>query len=258
MNKVTCNLDSRGLAEVCLNRPAKHNAFDDEIIGELLSIFSKLSQDSSIRLVVLRAEGKSFSAGGDLAWMKKTATYDYEKNLVDARSLANLLKTLNTFPQPVIARVQGAAYGGAVGLLSCCDIVVATDTAGFALSEVKVGLVPATISPYVIQAIGARSARRLFITGERIPAQEAQRIGLVSEVVAVDDLDEKVELFVENVLSNGPEAVQIAKKLVRDIALEPITDELIEHTAELIAQLRVSTEGQEGLAAFLEKRRPNW
>ncbi len=255
---VTSSIDSRGVATIAMNRPEKHNAFDDAVIAELRSAFDAIAANDAVRVVVLAAEGKSFSAGGDLGWMKRMAEYDYEDNLADARLLADMLKALYDLPQPTIARVQGAAYGGAVGLVSCCDMAVASERATFALSEVKIGLVPATISPYVIRAIGERAARRYFCTGERFTADKALQLGLVSEVVDSEGLDAALEHLVHALLQNGPQAVRQAKQLVSEVAGQAITPSLVEGTCELIARIRTSDEGQEGLGAFLEKRAAAW
>jgi methylglutaconyl-CoA hydratase len=255
---VITNIDSRGIARVTMNRPEKHNAFDDSVIAELRAAFDDLATRGDVRVVVLASEGKNFSAGADLGWMKRMAEYDYAHNHKDAQLLAGMLKALHDLPQPTIARVQGAAFGGAVGLVSCCDMAVAGENASFCLSEVKIGLMPATISPYVIKAMGERAARRYFTTAERFRAAVGLRLGLVSEVAAEDELDAAVDALVGALLQNGPRAVREAKQLVVDVAGKEITPELIEHTCERIAQIRISDEGQEGLGAFLNKRKPNW
>jgi len=255
---VTIDIQDNGVASVCLNRPEKHNAFDDSIIAELSDSFKNLAQDPRVKLVILRSNGKSFSAGADLNWMKRMANYGHEDNLKDARSLADMLHNLYTMPQPTIALIQGAAFGGAVGLASCCDIALASTKASFSLSEVKIGLIPATISPYVIEAIGARAARRYFQTGERFSAERAMSLGLVSEVCAAEYLDAELDTLVNTLLNNGPTAMAEAKRLVADFAHQTITPSLIEDSCERIAHIRVSPEGQEGLAAFLEKRPANW
>ncbi len=258
MNKVSTQIDSRGVARVTLNNPDKHNAFDDHIIAQLTKAFSAVADNPSVRVMLLTSEGKSFSAGADLDWMKRTASYSYQENFKDAQALAEMFKTLHQVPQPTIARVQGAAFGGAVGLISCCDMAVGSGNASFALSEVKIGLVPATISPYVIATIGERSARRYFMTAERFDAQIAQQIGLLSEVVDIENLDDQLSQLVDLLLANGPEAVKAAKKLVSHVSEKAITKALIDHTCEVIASIRVSQQGQEGLNAFLDKRKPNW
>jgi len=258
MNKVITDIDDHGVAQVRLNNPDKHNAFDDEIIGELTEAFVAIVDNSNVRVMVLGSEGKSFSAGADLEWMKRMASYSYDENLRDASALALMLKTLNEIPQPTIARVQGAAFGGAVGLVSCCDMAVAASAASFSLSEVKIGLVPATISPYVIAAIGQRAVRRYFVTAERFDAHRAMEIGLVNEVVDAEQLDQEIARLIDAVLANGPEAIIAAKRLVFDIAGKPIDQQLIDSTCETIAAIRVSEQGQEGLQAFLEKRKPHW
>ena len=258
MEKVITKIDSDGIARVTLNNPRKHNAFDDQIIAQLTDAFSAVAANSNVRVMVLASEGKSFSAGADLDWMKRMASYSYDENLQDARALALMLQTLKTMPQPTIARIQGAVFGGAVGLVSCCDIAVAATVATFSLSEVKIGLVPATVSPYVIEAIGARAARRYFMTAERFSAQTAKHIGLLSEVIGPENLDKQIGLLIDALLANGPEAVIASKQLVADINGQAIGSNLIEHTCKMIAKIRVSEQGQEGLQAFLEKRKPHW
>lgn len=256
--KLLTEIDSEGVATVTLNRPEIHNAFDDELIRELGETFDRLSQDPAIRALVLAANGKSFSAGGDLNWMKRMVDYSEEENRRDAAALAAMLHKLDTFPAPTIARVQGAAFGGGVGLVSCCDMAVAAERASFSLSEVKIGLLPATISPYVINAIGARHARRYFVTAERFSAERAREIGLVSEVCAEGELDLTVQKLVNAITDNGPRAVAMSKQLAMSMSNRVINEELQGQTSALIAAVRASPEGQEGLGAFLEKRAPNW
>jgi len=258
MDKVITDIDDLGVAQVRLNNPDKHNAFDDQMIGQLTEAFIAIADNSNVRAMVLGSEGKSFSAGADLEWMKRMASYSYDENLRDASALALMLKTLNEIPQPTIARVQGAAFGGAVGLVSCCDMAVAASAASFSLSEVKIGLVPATISPYVIAAIGQRAARRYFVTAERFDAHRALQLGLVNEVVDAEQLDQEIDRLINTLLANGPEAVTGAKQLVFDVAGKPIDQQLIDATCETIAAIRVSEQGQEGLQAFLERRKPQW
>lgn len=255
---VTINIDGRGVATVTMNNPEKHNAFDDTIIAELTQAFNQVAGDDAVRVVVLASNGKSFSAGADLNWMKRMADYSYEENLRDAAALAEMLKVLNFMPKPTIARVQGAAFGGAVGLVSCCDMAVAAPRASFCLSEVKIGLIPATISPYVVAAIGNRASRRYFTTAERFGAETAKHLGLVSEVVEPEELDSAIDKLVDSLLTNSPAAVTAAKQLVFDVAEREVTDNLINDTCERIAAIRVSPEGQEGLSAFLQKRTANW
>ena len=258
MNKVITQIDSRGVAQVTLNNPDKHNAFDDQMIIELTNAFNALAANANVRIMLLKSEGKSFSAGADLEWMKRMASYSYQQNLNDAHALAAMLKALHQMPIPTIARVQGAAFGGAIGLISCCDIALASSNASFALSEVKIGLVPSTISPYVIAAIGERHAKRYFMTAERFDANTALQISLVHEAVEEQFLDDKVEQLITAILSNGPEAVVAAKQLVFAVSGKAIDSSLIEHTCEVIAGIRVSAQGQEGLSAFLDKRKPHW
>ena len=258
MSKVITEIDELGVARVRICNPDKHNAFDDEIIELLAEAFTGIASTQDVRVMLLESEGKSFSAGADLAWMQRMVEYSYTENLHDSKALAEMLRLLNFMPQPTIARIQGAAFGGAVGLVSCCDMAIASSAATFSLSEVKIGLVPATISPYVIAAIGEREARRYFLTAERFDAHRAMQIGLVNEVIDAEQLDNKVNQLVEAVLANGPNAVMAAKQLVFAVSGKPIDQSLIDHTCEVIAAMRVSEQGQEGLDAFLEKRKPIW
>jgi methylglutaconyl-CoA hydratase len=255
---VLFDVDQRGVATVTLNSPEKHNAFDDTIIAQLTTIFREIAERQDIKLMVLASTGKSFSAGADLGWMKRMASYTFEENLKDANALATMLKMLNFLPQPTIAKVQGAAFGGAVGLASCCDIVIASNKASFCLSEVKLGLIPATISPYVINAIGQKACRRYFLTAERFFADKAMQLGLVNEVVSPEELDNSINEMTLLLLANGPHAVHQAKQLALDVAYQDINNDLLNITSERIAAIRVSEEGQEGLTAFFEKRKPNW
>ncbi|NQY89655.1 MAG: enoyl-CoA hydratase/isomerase family protein [Colwellia sp.] len=257
-DKILFEVNEQGIATVTLNNPEKHNAFDDGIIKQLTDIFNDISKRDDISIMILASSGKSFSAGADLGWMKRMASYSYEDNLKDANALAQMLKALNFLPQTTIAKIQGAAFGGAVGLASCCDIVIASTKASFCLSEVKLGLIPATISPYVIDAIGLKASRRYFQTAERFFSDKAQQLGLVDEVVAPDELTAEVNSMVAKLLANGSQARRQAKKLSQDVAFQTINESLLKDTSERIAAIRVSTEGQEGLTAFFEKRAPNW
>jgi len=247
-----------GIAALTLSRPELHNAFDDELISGLTQALRVLERDASVRVVVLSAQGKSFSAGADLNWMKRMTGYSRRRNLRDALGLAELMQTLHGLNKPTIARVQGAAYGGGVGLVAACDIAIASREATFALSEVRLGLVPAVISPYVIAAIGERMARRYFLTGERFDAAQALSMGLVHDVCEAQDLDDHVQAAAAQILLGGPAALAAAKRLVRDVARRPLDEELAKETAALIAGLRASSEGKEGIGAFLEKRSPRW
>jgi len=247
-----------GVVRLTLSRPAIHNAFDDLQIAELSAAFGELAGDDAVRAVVLTGAGRSFSAGADLNWMRRTTVYGEAENLRDANALAALMKALYELPQPTVARVNGAALGGGTGLVACCDIVIAGESAVFGTTEVRLGIMPAVIGPYVIAAIGLRQARRLMLTGERITAYEAARIGLVHEVVAADQLDPAVERILSHLLKGGPRALAAAKRLVRDLAGRPIDQELIDDTARRIAALRATPEAREGLSAFLEKRMPGW
>ena len=257
-SKVLYTVSDNGVATVTFDNGAKHNAFDDTIIKTLTDIFNDIAKRDDIKVMVLAANGKSFSAGADLGWMKRMAGYSYEDNLKDAHKLADMLKVLNFLPQATIAKIQGAAFGGAVGLASCCDIVIASNKASFCLSEVKLGLIPATISPYVVNAIGLKASRRYFQTAERFLADKAMQIGLVDEVVDAEELTPAVEKMINTLLSNSPQAMRQAKQLAFDVAYQKIDEQLLSDTSARIASIRVSNEGQEGLSAFFEKRSPAW
>ena len=244
---------------ITMNRPERHNAFDDELIRELTESLRSMEAEDGVRLVVLSGAGRSFSAGADLNWMKRMAGFSKDENVRDAMGMGALMRTLAHLRKPTIARVHGAAYGGGVGLVACCDIAVASQSATFALSEAKLGLIPAVISPYVIAAIGERAARRYFLTAERFDAAEAWRLGLVHDIAVSDgDMDDKLGAIVDQILEAGPDAVREAKELIRAVAGRPVTSELIQDTAERIARLRASPEGREGVGAFLEKRKASW
>ncbi len=258
MDGLTLQTDARGVATLTLNRPEKHNAFDDRMITDLLQALDNIDQDESVRVLVLRAEGKSFCAGADLDWMRRMADYDFEQNLADARRLAQLMYRLNRLHKPVIARVQGASYGGGVGLIACCDIAIASENAIFSLSEVRLGLIPSVISPYLIVAIGSRAARRYFLGGERFDAARALQLGLVHEVVEPESLDARLEQCIDALLNSGPGAQAAAKELIEQVQGRAIDESLIEETARRIAEVRASDEAREGLSAFLEKRKPDW
>ena len=257
---VALETDSRGVATLTLNRPEKHNAFDDALIAELTGKLQQLDGDDAVRVVVLTGAGKSFSAGADLNWMRSMAGFSEQENRDDSLALAELMAVLDGLSKPTIARVNGAVFGGGVGLVACCDIAVGTPWAKMALTEVKLGLVPAVIAPYVVRAIGPRQARRYFQTAEVMSAETARAIGLLHEVVDPGALDEHVSGIAGSLLQAGPEALAAAKTLVAmtDPAGADDRDALKRKTAALIARLRVSEEGQEGLTAFLEKRKPDW
>ena len=255
---MSVRLEQRGaVAVVSLDRPEVRNAFDGAMVDELTRVYRQAASDDGVRAVLLQAEGEVFSAGADLAWMQRMAGASPQENLADARRLAQLMQTVDTCPKPTIARIQGPALGGAVGLVACCDIAIAAENAEFALSEVRLGLIPSVIGPYVVRAIGPRAARRLFLTAHRIKAPEALRLGLVHETVPANGLDDAVARLVVAILAGGPSAQAVAKALVADM-VRPIDDELIEETARRIAGIRATTEAREGLAAFLEKRKPRW
>lgn len=255
----TLDVDVRNnVGLVALNRPDLHNAFNETLIGELTSVLQALDAEAAVRVVVLTGHGKSFCAGADLNWMRKMAGYGAAENLADARGLALMLRTLNGLSKPTVACVRGAAFGGGVGLVACCDIAVAAHDAIFSLSEAKLGLIPATISPYVIEAIGARQARRYFLSAERFTAAEAFRIGLVHDIVPEPELDARVNELLGELQLAGPVAQLECKALIRGVAHKPIDADVIAGTAEHIAAVRASPEGKEGVAAFLAKRSPKW
>ena len=255
----TLDVDVRNnIGLVALNRPELHNAFNETLVAELTTVLQMLDADASVRAVVLTGNGKSFCAGADLNWMKKMAGYGAAENLADAQALALMLRTLNGLSKPTVACVRGAAFGGGVGLVACCDIAVAAHDAIFSLSEAKLGLIPATISPYVIEAIGARQARRYFLTAERFTAAEAFRIGLVHDIVPEPELDVRINELLGDLLVAGPVAQLECKALIRGVAHRPIDADVIAGTAEHIAAVRASPEGKEGVAAFLGKRPPKW
>jgi len=259
MDYDTLTIDTAGtVATITLNRPAVRNAFDEQAIAELTAAFTSLGQIDGIRAIVLAASGTAYCAGADLNWMKKMAGYSEDENRADAMQLANMLRIIYACPKPVVAKVHGDCFGGGVGLVAACDIAIAADDAHFCLSEVKLGLIPATISPYVIKAMGENAARRYFLTAERFNAREALRIGLVHELATAATLDGQVDAIASALAANSPNAVRQAKALVREIAGEPVTDTLIADTAHRIAQIRASGEGREGVAAFLDKRKPSW
>lgn len=246
------------VATVWMNRPAVHNAFNATFIRELTAACNVLDADTSLRVIVLAGRGKSFSAGGDLNWMRETADADSLSNQDDARRLATMLRTLSEISKPTIARVHGAALGGGMGLVSACDICIASSTASFATSEVRLGLIPAAISPYVIRAIGQRQAYRYFQTAERLSAERAAQLGLVHEVVAPEHLDSKVQEIVDALLQGGPSAQSAAKDLIRNVAEQRVDDTVLEDTARRIAVLRSQPEAKEGMTAFLDRREPEW
>lgn len=259
MTYTTLTIEREGrVATVTLNRPDVRNAFNETTIAEIRQAFSELGDDAALRAIVLAANGPAFCAGADLNWMKKMAGYTHAENHADALQLAEMLRTIYLCSKPVVAKVQGDCYAGGMGLVAACDIIVAVEEANFCLSEVKLGLIPATISPYVIKAMGENASRRYFLTAERFGAQEALRIGFAHEVVSVGALDAKVAEIVKALVNNSPNAVQQAKVLVREVAGQEVNDGLLADTAERIAQIRASDQGREGVASFLEKRKPAW
>jgi methylglutaconyl-CoA hydratase len=246
------------VATIWMNRPDLHNAFDETLITELTAACFALDDDQDVRVVILAGRGKSFSAGADLNWMKRAANNGIDDNLNDARALAYMLRTLAEMKKPTIARIQGAALGGGMGLAAACDISVASTKAVFATSEVKFGIIPSAISPYVLRAIGARQAYRYFQSAERISAERAYEIGLAHEAVEAEQLDAKVQEIVSALLQGGPLSQAAAKDLIRAVNNQPINDNLVEDTAHRIAHLRATPEAREGISAFLDKRQPNW
>ena len=249
---------SGAVHHITLHRPEVRNAFNDEVIAELTQAFLHAGARDDVRAVVLAAEGPAFCAGADLNWMRRMADYTRDENLADAAQLAHMLHTIYACPKPTIARVQGDVFAGGVGLVAACDMAVTVDSAQFCLSEVKLGLIPATISPYVIRAMGARAAHRYFLTAERFSAQEALRIGFVHEVVGAEQLDAKLAEITHALCSAGPQAVKACKKLLHDVAWREISQPLTQQTVAAIADIRASAEGREGVQSFLQKRKPGW
>jgi methylglutaconyl-CoA hydratase len=258
MTALTTTIDARGVARVTMDRPEVRNAFDDALIAEITAAFETLGTDPAVRVIVLAGAGKAFSAGADLNWMKRMAAYSRAENVTDALGLGRMCQAIDLCPKPTLALVQGAAFGGGVGLVAACDIAIAADPAKFCLSEVRLGLIPAVISPYVARAIGTRACRRYFLTAEVMDAPTALRLGLVSDVVATEALEEAGEAVITTLLSGGPVAQAEAKALVRRVEGAAVDDALVAETAERIADRRASDEGREGVGAFLEKRKPSW
>lgn len=247
----------KNVAYVSLNRPDVHNAFNDVMIRELIEVFSEIEKHPEVRVVVVSGEGKSFCAGADLNWMRKVKDYAYDDNLRESLELSEMLYKIYASSKPTIARVNGAAIGGGTGLVAVCDIAIAADSVKFSFSEVKIGLIPACISPYVVKKCGEGRCREFFLTGERMTAERALGAGLVNRVVAMEELDQTVDQFARQLISSGPEAIMRCKELLRNVPLMTY-DEVKRYTAEVIAQIRGSEEGQEGMDAFLEKRKPKW
>lgn len=259
MKTTALTLEFQGpLATITLTQPEVRNAFSDKVIADITHAFHAVGKRSDVRAVVLAAEGPAFCAGANLNWMRRMADYSRDENREDAGLLAEMLRVIYECPQPTIARVQGDVYAGGMGLVAACDMAVAAEGAGFCLSEVKIGLIPATISPYVIRAMGARAAHRYFLTGERFDAAEALRIGFVHRVVAADELDNAVDGLLKHLVSAGPAAARACKRLVIEVAEREINEQLIAATVEGIADIRASAEGKEGVQAFLQKRKPAW
>lgn len=257
-NTVELVNDPRGFATLWLSRQEKNNAFNAEMIRELIIALDQVQADATLRFLLIRGRGKHFSAGADLAWMQQSAELDYHTNLDDARELAELMYNLAKLKIPTLAVVQGAAYGGALGLISCCDMAIGADDAQFCLSEVRIGLAPAVISPSVVQAIGERAARRYALTAERFDGQQAQAIGLLAQSYPFDELNQQVEQWTANLLLNSPAAMRASKDLLREVGNGALTPALRRYCENAISRIRVSAEGQEGLRAFLQKRAPSW
>ncbi|HUK10467.1 MAG TPA: enoyl-CoA hydratase/isomerase family protein [Stellaceae bacterium] len=255
---VLTTVNGRGVATVTLNRPEVHNAFDDALIAALIATFERLAVDPAVRIVLLTGAGPSFSAGGDLQWMRRMAGYSHAENVADAAELGRLMRLLDTLAKPTVARVHGAVFAGGIGLVACCDIAVADQDSIFSVSETRLGLVPAVISPYLVRAMGPRAARRYFLSAERFTAAEARRLGLVHEVVPAAELDPTIERLVAAVLEGASGAQARSKRLVAEVADRPIEDSVIDITVRAIAEARASDEAREGLAAFFEKRKPRW
>jgi methylglutaconyl-CoA hydratase len=254
----TLKIEAGAVATVTLSRPDVRNAFNDEVIAELTQAFIQLGQDKDVRAIVLAADGPAFCAGADLNWMRRMADYTHAENLADAAQLAEMLRVIYTCPKPTVARIQGDVYAGGMGLVAACDMAVSVDSANYCLSEVKLGLYPATISPYVIRAMGARAAHRYFLTAERFDAAEALRIGFVHAVVPAEQLDDKLAEITKALVNASPNAVRECKTLLQDVAGKDIDAALIAHTVQGIASIRASSEGKEGVQSFLQKRKPNW
>ncbi|HTO79380.1 MAG TPA: enoyl-CoA hydratase-related protein [Methylocystis sp.] len=250
--------DARGVVTLTLNRPERHNAFDDAVVALLTATFRQLAENEAVRILVIRGAGRNFSAGGDIEWMRRMAGASFEDNLRDAEGLARMMRLLDSFPKPTIAFVHGAAYGGGVGLVACCDIAIATERATFCMSEARLGIIPAAIGPYVIRAIGARQARRLILTAETISAAWAREIGLVHEAAPEGVANEMLNGIIEALLRCAPGAQKQAKAFLAACAGRSVDDGLAQDSARLLAGLRASSEGREGLSAFLEKRLPKW
>lgn len=256
--RVQLETDPRGFATLWLNRPHKHNAFNAEMIRELTLALAAVRADERLRFLLLRGHGRHFSAGADLAWMQHAATLDYAANLADSQELAELMYRLHDLPVPTLAVVQGAAFGGAVGLVSCCDMAIGALDAQFSLSEVRIGLAPAVICPFVVQAIGERAARRYALTAERFDGPRARELGLLAECYPAEELESRIEEWIATLLLNGPQAMRASKALLREAGSGVLGPALRQFTESAIARIRVSAEGQEGLDAFLEKRTPAW
>ncbi len=255
----TLQISQQGaVLRITLNRPQVRNAFNDEVIQELTQAFQDAGQRTDVRAVVLAAEGPAFCAGADLHWMRRMADYTRAENVADAAALATMLHTIYTCPKPTVARIQGDVYAGGVGLVAACDMAVSVDSANYCLSEVKLGLVPATISPYVIRAMGARAAHRYFLSAERFSAAEALRLGFVHAQVPLEQLDSTVDAMLQGLLSAGPAALRACKALLHEVAEQEIDAALIARTVEGIADIRTSPEGREGVQSFLQKRQPSW
>ena len=255
---VLTDIGNDGVATITFNRPDLHNAIDEAVIAEFKAGLHRVTEDPAARVVVIAGNGKSFCAGADLNWMKRTANYSEEQNYQDALGFTELLALLDRMPKPTIARVHGPAYGGGVGIVACCDIAIGTEAAAFSFSEVRLGLIPAMISPYAVAVIGERHARRYMLTAERIDAAEALRIGLLHELCGADELDAKIAGLVEHCLRGGPASIARSKALIAAVAHGPIDQAKQDYTAHQIAATRASDEGKEGIGAFLEKRKPAW
>ena len=255
---IDLNTDELGVCSLTLNRPEVHNAFDERMIAEVTAALESAADEDAVRVLVIRGSGKSFSAGADINWMRRMADYDESQNYEDAQRMSTMMDSLYRFPKPTLASVHGSVFGGGVGLVACCDMAIACDKTIFSLSEIKLGLIPSVISPYVVEAIGIRNARRYFLSGERFTASTAVQLGLINECCSIVDLNHKTDSLVAELLQGAPNAQTIAKSLLQNVLKNQIDQDIKNQTARIISQVRASEEGREGTSAFLEKRTPNW
>ena len=258
MNTISMFVDHQGIATITLNKPSTHNAFDEEMIAELNAAMKQLDKEDDVKVLLIKSNGRHFSAGADINWMKQVATYSQDKNIKEAAFLGEFFYKIYHFKKPTVAMVQGNTYGGGIGILACCQMVIASSDAKFCFSEVKLGLIPSLITPYIINAIGVRQARAYFLSAKLFDAATALNLGLVHEVAPINELENRTQDWINALLKNGPIAMNTVHNLLKPLESIPISPLVVTLTAEKIAQIRVSEEGQEGLSAFLEKRPPNW